>query len=789
MTRMTENDLLRYLNAESDAARHFSQQSDQERVNAVRAYLRKPYGTEQPGRSNVVASDVFDTVEGILPELVEVFVSSDKAVVFDPVSADDEEGAEQATRACNHVFYKQNNGFHVLYVAAKDALLLRTGAIKWYWDERRTPEWTTYRAVDEVQLAAFLVANPGAEVVSQEPYEPTDEEKQQAAQQGIEIPPRVTVRIKTVKKRGTVRLCNIPPEELEVSRRQNSPLLDECPYVCHKAERTLSEVRQMGYRVTIEDIKGASNDGNLEDEWRDQYDHQHRFQDENNQDESMIRGWLREEYVLVDYDGDGIAERRRVVRLGQKVLENVEFSHVPIAAWSPYLLTHRFQGMSAADLVEDFQRIRTDIRRAQLDNLDLANNQETVVLSDANGNVKANIDDILNRRPGGVIREYMQGAVRPYVERWQGIEAMPMLDALDRDRQARTGWNPVIEGVDADALNKTATQVSKEANRSQKRLKMMARIMAECLVAPTMRGIFKTLTDYCMEKLSFKLNGQFVAYDPQEWRDQYNMTVNVGIGTGDQMQQGAMLMQIAQAQFALMPTPMGYLVKPENVFAVQARLAENAGFKNPGEFFTDPKTVQPPPPMPDPKMQMEQMKLQADAQKFQAEKQMEAYRFQAEKQLEMQVESTKQEMQARQRQLEIEQQAQLKALEAEFADRARLDQLAFEKWKAELDAEVKLTIANKPESAVPALQSQLQALEEDAQAVPEMIRDDSGAVVQVRRGRKLFTIERDPATKAVSGIVEAIQPVPTRKLAVQRDEMGRLAGVTEATEGMAAQEV
>jgi hypothetical protein len=254
------------------------------------------------------------------------------------------------------------------------------------------------------------------------------------------------------------------------------------------------------------------------------------------------------------------------------------------------------------------------------------------------------------------------------------------------------------------------------------------------------------------------------------------------------MQQGAMLMQIAQAQFALMPTPMGYLVKPENVFAVQARLAENAGYKNPGEFFTDPKTVQPPQPMPDPKMQIEQMKLQDGAQRFQAEKQMEAYRFQAEKQLEMQVEAGKQEMQARQRQLEIEQQAQLKALEAEYAERARLDELAFQKWKAELDAEVKLTIANKPESAVPALQAQLQALEEDAQAVPEMIRDASGAVVQVRRGRKLFTIERDHATQAVSGIVEAIQPVPTRRLAVQRDEMGRLAGVAEAAEGMAAQE-
>lgn len=786
--KMTEAELLRFLETESDAARSFSESAYSARERATRSYLRKPYGTEIEGRSKVVSSDVFDGVEGVLPELIEVFIGSDKAVVFDPVSAEDEEGAEQATRAVNHVFYKQNNGFHVLYTAAKDALLWRVGAIKWMWDERRTPEWKTYKAVDEVQLAAFLVANPDAVVTSKDQYEPTDEEKQEATQQGIELPQRVTVRIKTVKTRGTVKLCNIPPAELSVSSRHNSPLLDECPYVCHKAERTLSDVRQMGYSVTLEDIKGASTDADA-DEWRDQYRHDAWAQDDNAEDESMVRGWVREEYVLLDFDGDGIAERRKIVRLGKKVLENVECAQVPIAAWSPYLLTHQFEGMSVADLLEDFQRIHTDIWRNQLDNLELANNQETVVLTDANGNPRANIDDLLNRRPGGILREHMQGAIRPYVERWQGIEAMPMLEAMDRAKQSRTGFIPTIEGLDADALNKTATQVSKESNRSQKRLKMMARIMAECLVAPTMRGIFKTLSDNCMESLSFKLNGAYVQYNPQEWRDQYNMTVNVGIGTGDQMQQGAMLMQIAQAQFALLPTPMGYLVKPENVFAVQARMAENAGFKNPGEFFTDPKNVQPPPPQQDPKIALEQMKIQDGQQRFQAEAQMDAQKFQAQAQTTIQVEATKQEYQARQRQLELEQQAQLRALEAEFAERARADQLEFERWKATLDAEVKLAIASKPDSAVPALQDKLTEYEEDATALPELVRDESGNVVQVKRGRKVFSVERDPVSNTVSGIVEAVQQTPGRRLSVQRDDFGRVAGVTDAAETMEAQAV
>jgi hypothetical protein len=757
--KMTETELLRFLRAEQQAAARERDETDQPRTKAIRAYLRKPYGTEQDGRSQVVASDVFDAIEGILPDLVDVFVSSDKAVVFDPVSEEDEEGAEQVTNACNHVFYKQNNGFMILYTAAKDALMLRTGGVKWCWEEKRTPEWTTYRAVDEMQLAAYLATNPTAEVVSQEAYEPTPEEQQQyqaaqqqAAQMGQQLPPmppRFTVRIKLVKKRGIVRVRAIPPSELEISERHNSVLLDECPYVAHVRECTLSEVREMGYKVDVEDLK-AAREQDEDDEYFEELRDWH-WREDNNLDESMQRGWLREEYVLVDFDGDGIAERRKVVRLGNVVLENVEYSHVPIAAWTPYILQHRFEGLSVADLVEEFQRIRTDIWRSQLDNLDLANNQETVVTTDSQGNPLANIDDLLNRRPGGILREQVQGAIRPYVERWQGIEANPMLDALERAKQNRTGHIPGLTVLDADALNKTATQISKESNQNAKRMKMMARIMAEALVAPMFRGIFKTLSDYCMEKLSFRLAKQFVAYDPQEWRDGYDMSINVGIGNGDDMAKQQFLMMLQQSQFALMQSPYASLVDPKNVYNLQARLIETAGYKNPGEFITDPANAPPaPPPQPDPKMQIEQMKLQADAQKFQAIHQSEIEKYQADMHRQMMTDRNRQEYEARQKDRELEQAAQLEALKAANAEQARIEQMAFDKWKAELDAQVKLAIAAKPGNEVAPLKQQISDLMGYIQAPPKVIRDESGTAVGVEKAGKVYQIQRDEQGRAIS---------------------------------------
>ena len=618
MAKMDELELLGILNTEEQDARDYVHGDlAEKRASAYREYLRLPYGNEQDGRSSVVSSDVLDTIEGMLPDLLDVFVSSDKAVQFDPVSKEDEEAAAQATDACNYVFYKQNNGFMALYSAAKDGLLMKTGGLKWWWEEKRTPSFQTYRGVDEMQLAMWLAANPNAEVVEKDQREePLKDEM------GNVVAVRVVydVKIKTVETKGKVKVSPVPPDELLISRRHNSILLDDCPYVAHVTRRTLSDVREMGYDVDAEDMRSAESENEAMDRAlrRPVAD----TADELRTDGPMAEGWLKEEYVLVDFDGDGIAERRQIIRLGDKILSNQEVSHVPIAAWTPYILTHRFDGLSVAEIVSDIQRINTEIVRQSLDNLYFANNQRLRVLTDAQGNPQANIDDLLNSRPGGIVREFVQGAVNPLEQPWIGAQTLPMLEYLSTVKENRTGYTRYSQGMDSNSLNKTARGVSLIMNASQKRMKLMARIMAETLVAPAMRGVFKTLTDYCMENLSFRLRNNYVRYDPQEWRDGYDMTINVGLGTGDKEQQHAMLMQIAQTQAqAVQAGALDKLVSMQNIYNTQARIIENAGFKDADEFWLDPSKQppqQPQPPQPDPN---EVMKQQTELQKAQIDQQ------------------------------------------------------------------------------------------------------------------------------------------------------------------------
>jgi hypothetical protein len=236
---------------------------------------------------------------------------------------------------------------------------------------------------------------------------------------------------------------------------------------------------------------------------------------------------------------------------------------------------------------------------------------------------------------------------------------------------------------------------------SAKRMKLMARIMAEALVAPMFRGIFKTLTDYGMEKLSFRLNGQFVQYDPQEWRDGYDMSINVGIGTGDQMQQAAYLQQISQVQLALLQSPLaGRVVTEQNIYALQARIAENAGFKNPAEFWTNPQGLPPPQPQPSPdqiKAQAEAQKIQFQAQQAKELKQMDlqdsAQKFQAEMVMQKEIDANRQEWEARQKTLELQMQGQLKERELEHERELERMRLEFEAGKVQFTEQSKQTIA------------------------------------------------------------------------------------------------
>jgi hypothetical protein len=131
-----------------------------EREQAMRYYLGDvSYDMPaQDGRSKTVSMDVSDTIEGLMPNLMDIFAGSDEVVRFEPVGPEDEEAAQQETDYVNHVFMQKNPGFMVLYSFIKDALLQKVGIVKVWWEENEQEERETYYDLSEDQFAMLAQA-------------------------------------------------------------------------------------------------------------------------------------------------------------------------------------------------------------------------------------------------------------------------------------------------------------------------------------------------------------------------------------------------------------------------------------------------------------------------------------------------------------------------------------------------------------------------------------------------------------------------------------------------------
>ena len=162
MAKMSMMDLQALVNsAKTDALAAMSAaQLSEERARAMDYYLghmREDMPAEA-GRSRAVSTDVSDTIEGLMPQLMDIFAGSDEVVCFVPAGPDDEAAAQQETDYVNHVFMQQNPGFMVLYSFIKDALLSKLGIVKVWWEEREEESRETNCDLTEDQFAILAQA-------------------------------------------------------------------------------------------------------------------------------------------------------------------------------------------------------------------------------------------------------------------------------------------------------------------------------------------------------------------------------------------------------------------------------------------------------------------------------------------------------------------------------------------------------------------------------------------------------------------------------------------------------
>lgn len=609
---------------------HYDTEFSQDRIDAMDYYLGEPFGNEQPDRSQVVSTEVSDTIEHIMPSLMRIFTQSDDYVRFVPHGPEDVAIAEQASDYCNWVINNDNRGFEIMHNWFKDALILKTGVVKFYWDEIIEVETEEYEGLNEDELT-ILIADPEVEVVSRD--ERTVGEDMEGPE-GIVIPAPIIydVKIKRTKNSGNVRIENVPPEEFLIGNRAKS--LEDANFVAHRSTMTVSDLVSMGYdRDEIEQYAGYT-DLDISEERTSRFEDLETSAAHDSNDPAMRNVLVTECYIRSDYDGDGVAEFRRVLTVGDgyHILENEEFDHIPFAILSPILMPHRAIGRSVAELVMDVQLIKSTLMRQLLDNIYNTNNARVVAVEG-----QVNLDDLLTNRPGGIVRTRTAGAVQPLQVPEVSSSVFPALNYMDSVKEQRTGISKQSMGLDADALQSTtATAVAAMQAASQGKIEMIARVFAETGVRALFRGILHLVTKYQNKEKIIRLRNQFVPMNPREWESAYDVQINVGLGTAQRDQQIMFLSQIAQKQEQVLMqmgvnNPMVSLSQYRNTLA---KIAELSGFKDASQFFAPSEQIESvlaqqaqaaaqAGPQQDPALAVEMQKMQAELQMEQQKMEME----------------------------------------------------------------------------------------------------------------------------------------------------------------------
>ena len=612
-----------------NAIGYLNTETTEDRRRALEYYLRSPYGNEQEGRSQIVTGEVAEAIDGALPQLMRVFTTTEDIVYFEPKGPQDEESAKQATDYCNWAFYRENDGLIILHNWFKDALLQKVGVVKSYWDERTDVTKEEYENLSEDELA-LLLSDQSLKVVKQK----IEYEEIPDMMGNIVQVPTFEVYVQRSKEVGQVKVENVPPEEFLISKSART--IEDSPFVAHRRLMTRSELVAIGYNQEIVDELPSYNDLTFNRERIARFPNGEQPDQNVSLDFSMELLEVYECYIRIDEDDDGIAELRRIVYCGSKILEDEETDHVPFHSLCPIPIPHKFFGQSLADRTMDIQLQKSTITRQSLDNLYLTNNSRVGAVDG-----QVNMDDLLNATAGGVIRIKNPNALVPLTVQSTFSQAMPMLEYLDQVQAKRTGVSDAQAGLDPDVLNNvTATAVAAMMKSNSGKLELIARIFAETGVKSLFKGILHLMGKYQDKPRIVRMRGKYVTFDPRTWANEYDISVNVGLGSGDRDQKLAMLQMVLakQEQIIQQYGPSNPLVSIGQYRNTLAKFIESAGFKDANEFMNEitpeqnAALSQPQPPTPDAQAQVAQMLAQVEREKTQAKAQIDAAKLDLEKQ-------------------------------------------------------------------------------------------------------------------------------------------------------------
>jgi len=334
MAQMTDDVLKTELDKLSHDATGNNSRFINENEELLDRYFGNPYGDEEPNQSKIVSNDCMDVVESDMPSLARIFLGAGEIINFSPNNNSEEqiEEAKSKTKYVNWQIREQPWSFSVIHGFIKNAEIQKLSVVKYFIDERTEVEEHKKTGLSNEEIALYEDTLEGEDVKSVEMVREEEGDNDEN-----------TIVFKVTRTKKPVVVRGVELENFRMTRNAESK--ETADLVGDVSLMSRGELMASGF--TREQISELPLSGDLQENTRLK-----DIRDEKEggaHDNMQVSDWASEEveiedlYVLIDYDGDGIRERRHIMRSrnGEVVLVNEVFNHVPYALMTAILMPHK----------------------------------------------------------------------------------------------------------------------------------------------------------------------------------------------------------------------------------------------------------------------------------------------------------------------------------------------------------------------------------------------------------------------------------------------------------------
>lgn len=590
--QMDDDELLAIIEEEIACSVSFDNDPDDDSREKALDYVNGDMGSDVPfvdGWSKMTSRLVQETIDLALPGIMRVFDSPDMAQ-FLPNRPGDEEGALQASEYLNYLWSNDLDGYTVLYTAVHDALSVRNGIIKHWWDP--TPEYCVEEMFGlDTEQWEQIHNDPDVSVMAAQTREVTlGMDPVTGEPLSISV---FDVRVRRVAKGGRLCVENVPPEDFGVSPEARRDLR-KARCLWQRYVKTRSDLVREGFdRDMVDEIPGG-----VSWSWA-------RESRRNESGTGLVTGTsygtgaleeieLYEVYVLADINDDGVAERLKCLVAGghggRKLLEREEWPEedVPFTDITALPRPHRWMGRSLADSTMDLQRLATVLFRQMVDNLMQVNRpmrevvEKELVLA----------SELLRPMPGQNVRVRQAGVIRNLEIPYIGDKALMGLQYVERLTTKRSGIGEATAALDETAIDPqtaTAEQIKHDANYA--RTELMVRTMAQMGLKNLFANLLRLIVRHQDRPRVIRLNDTWKNFDPRPWNALMDVKIKIGLGTGSRERDLAMMRVIAEDQDKVVAAlgANNPIVPPSKWVGTRHAMVRAAGLDEPTRYYSDVK--------------------------------------------------------------------------------------------------------------------------------------------------------------------------------------------------------